>query len=349
MHWWLPKAHPVAPVPASAILSGFMVKAGVIGWLRFVPQSVEPLEIIGYLLVGLGVAGTFLGATKGMFQHNPKVVLAYSTVSQMGILTMAFGATFILTDNRDAIISAMILYCIHHGLAKSALFFSVGIAPLLALKSQTRYFAYFVIIMPALALVGMPFLSGGYAKLLLKEQLIGMPILPTLISISSLFTGLLMYRFTNLMSRDAGHHYEPQKHIPLLLICLLTVLLMILWPFISFETIRLSMDNILAACWPVVVAICTGLLLTKFVDKYVNKASNADLKRTTSLNIIGTYFSSLIMSVSRIMATAAQRKQSLDTKFIILTINRISTNNSVHLSFVVLTVLLLAFVALIVV
>jgi multicomponent K+:H+ antiporter subunit A len=205
MHWWLPKAHPVAPVPGSAIMSGFMVKAGFIGWLRFVPHSAEPVEIIGCLL-GLGVVGTFLGAIKGMFQHKPKVVLANSTVSQMGILTMAFGATFILPDNRDAIITAMILYCTHHGLAKSALFFSIGMSPLLTLKSQARYFAYFVIIIPALALVGMPFLSGCYAKLLLKEQLIGMPLLPTLISISSLFTGLLMYRFINLMSLDAGHH-----------------------------------------------------------------------------------------------------------------------------------------------
>ncbi|MFT4809567.1 MAG: hypothetical protein ACI9LX_002921 [Paraglaciecola sp.] len=49
------------------------------------------------------------------------------------------------------------------------------------------------------------------------------------------------------------------------------------------------------------------------------------------------------------MATTAQRKQYLDTKFIILTINRISTNNSVHLSVVVLTMLSLVFVALIVV
>jgi hypothetical protein len=124
---------------------------------------------------------------------------------------------------------------------------------------------------------------------------------------------------------------------------------MILWPFISFETIRLSMGNILAASWPIVVAICTGLLLTKYAEKYVNKACNVALKRATGLNIIGTYFSSLMMSVSRIMATTAQRKQYFYTKFIILTINRISTANSAHLSVVVLTVLSLVFVALIVV
>jgi hypothetical protein len=124
---------------------------------------------------------------------------------------------------------------------------------------------------------------------------------------------------------------------------------MILWPFISFETIRLSMGNILAASWPIVVAICTGLLLTKYAEKYVNKACNVALKRATGLNIIGTYFSSLTMSVSRIMATTAQRKQYFYTKFIILTINRISTANSAHLSVVVLTVLSLVFVALIVV
>ena len=346
MHWWLPKAHPVAPVPASAVLSGFMVKAGIIGWLRFVPHSVEPIEIIGYLLVGLGVAGTFFGAIKGLFQHNPKAVLAYSTVSQMGILAMAFGATFLLPDNRDAIIAAIIFYCIHHGLAKSALFFSVGISPLLTLKSLIRYVAYLVIIMPALALVGMPFLSGGFAKLQLKEQLISMPLLPTLISISSLFTGLLMYRFIHLMSQNAGHHYTPQKHIPLLLICLLTVLFMILWPWVSIETLRLSLDNIFVASWPIVVAIFMGLLLNKHLENYVQRLSNVDHKRPSFLDVSATYFSSLFMSLSRILAAIVQRTQYIGSKFITLTLNRISIINSAHLSVVFLTVLSLVFIAL---
>jgi formate hydrogenlyase subunit 3/multisubunit Na+/H+ antiporter MnhD subunit len=47
LHLWLPLAHPVAPVPASAILSGVIVKAGLIGWLRFVPALPDDPAVIG--------------------------------------------------------------------------------------------------------------------------------------------------------------------------------------------------------------------------------------------------------------------------------------------------------------
>jgi multicomponent Na+:H+ antiporter subunit D len=272
MHWWLPKAHPVAPVPASAVLSGFMVKAGIIGWIRFVPQGTESTEMMGYLLVGLGLVSTFFVAVKGLLQQNPKVVLACSTVSQMGILTVAFGASFLLPENRETIVATIVIYSIHHGLAKTALFFSVGISPALRLNNMTRYFAYLVMILPALALVGAPFLSGGYAKLALKAQLATIGFLPTLISLSSVFTGLLMVRFISLMHLNAKGsnetHYDSKKYTPLIIICFGTSLLIVIWPFFLLEKLSLSFGDIVASSWPIAVAIGLGLLLNNYFGNY---------------------------------------------------------------------------------
>ena len=92
LHMWLPLAHPVAPTPASAVLSGAMIKAGLLGWLRFLPLGAVALPDLGAGLVGLGLAAAFLGVLAGLIQRDAKTVLAYSSISQMGIVTAALGA-----------------------------------------------------------------------------------------------------------------------------------------------------------------------------------------------------------------------------------------------------------------
>jgi formate hydrogenlyase subunit 3/multisubunit Na+/H+ antiporter MnhD subunit len=87
LHVWLPLAHPAAPVPASAVLSGAIVKAGLFGLILFLPDGAY-----GALLMGLGLTGAFGAALWGLTQPNPKAVLAYSTVSQMGLMVMFVGA-----------------------------------------------------------------------------------------------------------------------------------------------------------------------------------------------------------------------------------------------------------------
>jgi len=287
MHWWLPKAHPVAPIPASALLSGFMVKAGIIGWIRFMPQDTQPVESVGYLLVALGLLGAFIAAIKGLFEHNPKALLAYSTVSQMGVLSLAFGASMLLPNQRAEIITAMVLYSIHHGLTKSALFFSVGIAPLLQVNKSVKYLAYFAVLIPGLALVGLPLLSGSYVKLQLKAQLVGIEFLPILLSIGTVFTGLLIIRFTTLMvqlSKANSHHNqkntetpeeegnELKKLYPLLLVCLINVLIVILWPMFYFESLSFSTDTFISLFWPIVLAVAIGTALTQFLDSHNKNA-----------------------------------------------------------------------------
>ena len=84
-------AHSVAPMPASAVLSGVIVKAGVIGLLRFLLREAEA-EGWGGTLFAIGLFTAFYGIAVGVTQTQAKTVLAYSTVSQKGLVAAILGA-----------------------------------------------------------------------------------------------------------------------------------------------------------------------------------------------------------------------------------------------------------------
>ena len=87
-HVWMPLAYTAAPIPAAAVLSGAAVKAGVIGFIRFLPLGVA-MPGWGEALAVAGVFSAFYGVLVGITQQNPKTVLAYSSISQMGLLAAA--------------------------------------------------------------------------------------------------------------------------------------------------------------------------------------------------------------------------------------------------------------------
>jgi formate hydrogenlyase subunit 3/multisubunit Na+/H+ antiporter MnhD subunit len=162
LHLWLPLAHPQAPVPASAVLSGVILKAGLLGWLRFLPFEAEEPPIAGLLLLGAGLLTAFYGVAAGLGQRRAKSVLAYSSVSQMGLVAAAVGLALLHPDHAPLLISVAVLYALHHGLAKAALFLSVDVAR--SAPGLARVLMWW----PALALAGAPLTSGALAKALLK-------------------------------------------------------------------------------------------------------------------------------------------------------------------------------------
>ena len=123
LHVWLPLAHPAAPMPASAVLSGVIVKAGVIGLIRFLPAGTA-LPDWGGVLAAIGLLSAYWGVAIGITQHNPKTVLAYSTVSQMGLVAAVLGMGLFTGRGPDM---AVAFYAAHHILAKGALFLAVGV------------------------------------------------------------------------------------------------------------------------------------------------------------------------------------------------------------------------------
>ena len=199
VHMWLPRAHPVAPIPASALLSGLMVKAGLLGWWRFLPLGEIALPEIGSILLALGLGAAFLAVIKGMQQHNPKALLAYSTISQMGILTAGVGVGLREPVLWSMILPALLLYAVHHGVAKSALFLSVGVAPLAASNPHFRWLIWTSVSIPALALAGLPLSSGAVAKIALKNAVADMGWLTLLLSLTVIGTTCLMARFLDMM------------------------------------------------------------------------------------------------------------------------------------------------------
>ncbi len=281
-HTWLPLAHPVAAVPASALLSGFMVKAGMIGWLKFFPFEYNGATLfykLGLFTIFLGIAGAFYAAIKGVFQKDPKAVLAYSTVSQMGLLSACFGVILAFPLMKEPMTLAIVFYALHHGLVKSALFLSVGIAPLLNKQINTtpfvRVMTYLVALIPALSLVGAAFTSGFFAKNEVKILLNNLPYLKYAIISSSVFTGLLMCRFIHMLyykGQQTSTTDAIKSDYPLLAICLLNTSLVILAPLYLLDAQQsftkllaiVSINNLIISLIPVVCAVILYKLIMQF-------------------------------------------------------------------------------------
>ena len=191
LHFWLPLAHPAAPIPASAVLSGVMIKAGLLGWLRFLPGDGAPPEL-GSLCIVLGLVAAGYGALRGLTRDDPKTVLAWSSISQMGLLTMGLGLFLDGGAAREPALAAIQLFAVHHGLAKGALFLAVGVAGRIKWSEPLLAAA---VLLPALSLAGAPLTSGFAAKNLLLEAAAGRELIPPLLSVSSLLTALLMLHF----------------------------------------------------------------------------------------------------------------------------------------------------------
>jgi multicomponent Na+:H+ antiporter subunit D len=132
MHIWLPDAHSIAPGPVSAILSGLVVKVGVLGMLRMfqIMYSAQLFDLssLNVALMWLGAISIVMGALFAMVQEDIKMMLAYSTISNIGYIFMGLGlaSTF-------GIIGATV-HIFNHAIIKATLFLGAG-----ALIYQTGY------------------------------------------------------------------------------------------------------------------------------------------------------------------------------------------------------------------
>jgi formate hydrogenlyase subunit 3/multisubunit Na+/H+ antiporter MnhD subunit len=182
---WMPLTYSAAPIPAAALLSGAGVKAGVIGLIRFLPLGI-PMEGWGDPLVVLGFLSAFYGVAFGLTQQNPKVILAYSSISQMGVIAAVLGIALAKGEADGALDAAF--YAANHLLVKAALFLAIGVL-------ATRDAATLVLAVPlALSLAGLPFTGGALAKLATKAQFASGSV-AALATLSSIGTALLMTHF----------------------------------------------------------------------------------------------------------------------------------------------------------
>jgi hydrogenase-4 component F len=119
-HPWLPDAHAEAPSPVSALLSGVMIKMAIYALARTITIFYPTWPTIAVFLVGLGVFTMVLGIVMAIVQTDIKRLLAYSSVSQMGYILMAFGVGTYLG------IYGGVFHLINHAIYKALLFLAAG-------------------------------------------------------------------------------------------------------------------------------------------------------------------------------------------------------------------------------
>lgn len=184
LHIWLPKAHPVAPAPASALLSGILTKTGVFGVLVVSCYLFPGDRRWGLLVAYLGFATMFLGALLALFSVNLKRTLACSSVSQIGFILTGVGMACLLRaagEGNALAVRGTFLHMVNHSLIKLVLFLCAG-AVFMNLHqldlNDIRGFGRkkpalgFCFLMGALGIGGIPLWDGYVSKTLLHEAIV---------------------------------------------------------------------------------------------------------------------------------------------------------------------------------
>ena len=131
LHVWLPKAHPVAPAPASALLSGMLTKAGIYGILMTGLYVVRDGQGSGRLMLALGLVTMVLGALMALFSVHLKHTLACSSMSQIGFILTGISAYLLCRsageeEGAALALNGAVLHMVNHSLLKLDLFLSAG-------------------------------------------------------------------------------------------------------------------------------------------------------------------------------------------------------------------------------
>ncbi|MBE7158848.1 MAG: DUF4040 domain-containing protein, partial [Rhodospirillales bacterium] len=203
-HFWLPRAM-AAPTPVSAYLhSATMVKAGIFLMMRLWPVLAGTEE--WYLIVGTaGILTLLVGAYAAIFQHDLKGLLAYSTISHLGLITLLLGLGTPLG------FVAALFHTLNHATFKASLFMAAGIIDhetgtrdlrrLSGLRHAMPITATLAIV-AAGAMAGVPLLNGFLSKEMFLAEAVSNPrnydrnlVLPVLATIASTFSVLYSLRF----------------------------------------------------------------------------------------------------------------------------------------------------------
>ncbi len=193
LHVWLPEAHPAAPSPVSALMSGVMLKTALYGLLRITFDILHtPQWWWGVLLLGLGLATALFGVVYAAVQVDMKRLLAYSSVENMGLLLAGTGLAALFSAYRmypmaALALSAVLYHAFSHGCFKSLLFLATGsvlhathersLGKLGGLIRTMPWVAWLTLI-GALTSAGLPPLGGFVSEWLLLQSFLFTPGLP---------------------------------------------------------------------------------------------------------------------------------------------------------------------------
>ncbi|MGN0377563.1 MAG: complex I subunit 5 family protein [Suilimivivens sp.] len=181
LHIWLPKAHPVAPAPASALLSGILTKAGMFGILILSSYIFLGNSIWGSMILVIGVCTMVVGAVLALFSVDLKRTLACSSVSQIGFILVGVGMAGLLAEENGLAVRGTLLHMVNHSLIKLALFMAAGVVFMNVHKlnlndikgfGRKKPLLNYIFLMGALGIGGIPLWNGYISKTLLHESIL---------------------------------------------------------------------------------------------------------------------------------------------------------------------------------
>jgi len=245
LHVWLPDAHPVAPSPASALLSGIMIKAGAYGIIRTVTSyfHVPPPDIqsLGLALIGIAIVTAFIGMVLAVRQSDLKTTLAYSSISQMGFLLLGVGCLAFLREEGAIGLGAGLYHITSHAFFKACLFLVAGSvlyctheASMFSLGGLWRKMPVTTVIwcIAVLGLMGIPLFNGFVSKSMLHHAIVeaqymaaggsyaawlqAVEVLYTVIAAGTILYGLKMsyYVFFRRPSQEASDRLRKVREAP---------------------------------------------------------------------------------------------------------------------------------------
>ena len=185
LHIWLPEAHPAAPSPVSAMMSGVMLKTAIYGLLRVAFDLLHAqLWWWGVLLLIVGLATALFGVIFAAVQTDMKRLLAYSSIENIGLIVVGFGLTlifksFVLPTLAALALTATLYHCLNHAFFKSLLFLCTGsvlhatgernLGKLGGLIHRMPWVAWLALV-GVLAAAGLPPLNGFVSEWLLLQS-----------------------------------------------------------------------------------------------------------------------------------------------------------------------------------
>jgi formate hydrogenlyase subunit 3/multisubunit Na+/H+ antiporter MnhD subunit len=194
LHGWMPLTYMSGPLVATAVLSGATSKAAIIGLMQFLPFEAG-LQGWGMALLAAGLFSAFYGVAAGLFQANPRSVLAYSSVSQLGQMAALLGAG--LATGTSSAAALVGFYALYHVLTKGGLFLAIW-ALAQAGQQRTQRLVLLTAGLAALGFAGLPLTGGALAKLAIKP-LTGEVAVGLLFTAAAIGSTLLMLHFIRLI------------------------------------------------------------------------------------------------------------------------------------------------------
>jgi hydrogenase-4 component B len=222
LHIWLPEAHPAAPSPVSALLSGIMLKTAVYGLLRVSFDLLHaPQWWWGLITLALGLATAVYGVVFAAVQVDMKRLLAWSSIENLGVILTGVGLAMVfqglgMTALAALALAAALYHCLNHAFMKSLLFLGTGavlhatgernLGRLGGLLRRMPWVGWLTLV-GALAIAGLPPLNGFVSEWLLLQAFLfasGVPqpfvamLLPlgaALVALCAALAGYVMVKF----------------------------------------------------------------------------------------------------------------------------------------------------------